>query len=243
MSLHESSIAVVGDRAYVGDNWEPSPLTTYDISDPTLPVPVSVADGGGRSILVADGSAYSAGRQGLSVHDLADPHQPTLMGGYPSDRWRWRGLAIADGLIYGAGSGGLQIVDLGPEYAHTLPVEIAIRADGESAAVNLASRGVLPVTVLGAADFDVAEIDRSTLRFGPAAAAPAHKLGGHVDDVNGDGHPDLLSHYWIGDTGISQATENACVQGETLAGNSFKGCGLLDVMLPKGQLDASNLAN
>jgi hypothetical protein len=102
---------------------------------------------------------------------------------------------------------------------------------------------VLPVTVLGAADFDVAEIDRSTLRFGPAAAAPAHKLGGHLVDVNGDGRPDLLSHYWIGDTGISQATENACVQGETLAGNSFKGCGLLDVMLPQGQLDASNLAN
>ena len=165
------------------------------------------------------------------------------MGGYPRDRGHWRGLAIADGLIYGAGNGGLQIIDLGPEYARTLPVEIAIRADGESAAVNVASRGVIPVTVLGAADFDIAEIDRSTLRFGPSSATPAHKAGGHLEDVNGDGNPDLLSHYRIADIGFLEADKSACVSGETSDGTLILGCGAIGAMLPRGHLKASGVAN
>jgi hypothetical protein len=112
--ISEWSIDVAGDLAYIGEDQLESPLLTYDISDPTLPVRVSVADGGGSSILVEDSFAYSAGQQGLTVHDLADPRQPVLMGGYPSDRGPWRGLAIADGLIYGAGIGALHIIDRGP---------------------------------------------------------------------------------------------------------------------------------
>ena len=231
MSLWDSAIQVDGDLAYiVGDGRF---LHVFNVSNPALPVEVSSSSAGGRAILVEDGFAYSAGKWGLAVQNVADPLQPVLMGGFPAERGSWRGLALADGLVFGAaGRGGLQIIDLGPEYARVLPVEIAIRADGESGAVNLASRGVIPVTVLGTADFDVSEIDRSTLRFGPGSATPAHKMGGHFDDVNEDGRPDLVSHYWIRDSGISEADEKACVAGQTFAGTLFEGCGTLDAMLP-----------
>ncbi len=224
MSLQESSIHVAGNHAYIGDNWL-SVLSTYDVSDPTQPVAVSHADGGGRAIRVEDGFAYSAGKRGLLVHDLEDPLLPVLRGGFPGERGQWNGLAIADGLIYGGTSrGALQIVALGPEYTGAQAVEIAIRAEGEPAPINLASRGVVDVTILGAADFDVAQIDRATLRFGPASAAPAHKAGGHLLDANGDASPNLLSHYRIENTGIEPGDTEACISGEMLDGTPFEGC-------------------
>jgi hypothetical protein len=243
MSLHESSIQVAGDQAYIGDNWH-STLSVYDVSDPTQPVAVSHVDGGGREIRVEDGFAYSAGKRGLFVHDLEDPLLPVLRGGYPGERGSWYGLDIADGLIFGGTSrGALQVVDLGPEYTGAHSVEIAIRAQGEPALVNLASRGAIGVTILGAADFDVAQIDRATLRFGPASAAPAHKAGGHLLDANGDANSDLLSHYWTADTGLSEANENVCVSGQTFDGTPIRGCGRVDVMLPRGHANASSAAN
>jgi len=237
----DSSIQVEDGLAYmVADGL----LSVFDVSDPALPILLdTVYSAGDAAIVVQDGFAYSAGSRGLVVHDLSDPRAPVWLGGYPSDRGPWRGLAIADGLVFGAAGRDLQIIDLGPEYAHTLPVEIAIRADGASAGVNLASRGVIPVTVLGAADFDVANIERSTLRFGPGSATPAHPSGGHLADVNGDGHPDLVSHYWIGDSGISADDESACISGQTSAGKSFKGCGPLQATLPRGQSEITNVAD
>jgi hypothetical protein len=246
----ESSIHVAGDRAYIGINRLAPLLLVYDVSDPTLPVMIHRATGGGRAIVVEGGFAYSAGEPGLSVHDLTGPEPALLMGGYPSLRGHWNGLAIANGLVFGGTafntSGGLEVIDLGPEYTRYTParsVEIAIRAAGEPAVINLASRGVIGVAILAAADFDVARIDRSTLRFGPASAAPAHKAGGHLEDVNGDTKLDLISHYRIADTGFSEADEEACVSGQTSDGTPIKGCDTLGVMLPRGKATASSVAD
>jgi len=235
-NLDRSSIHVVGDRAYIGDSWS---LFVYDISDPTQAVRIYETLGGGWAIVVEDGLAYSASYGGLSVHDLAGPLPAVLLGGYPSV---WNGLAIADGLVFGGTyDGGLQVVDLGPEYARS--VEIAIRAEGEPTVVNLASRGVIGVAILGTADFDVALIDRSTLRFGPSSAAPAHKAGGHAEDVNGDAKPDLISHYRIAETGFSEPDEDACVSGQTSNGTPIRGCGTLGVMLPREEGNAPSVAD
>jgi hypothetical protein len=153
-------------------------------------------------------------------------------------------LAIVDGLAFGVTSGGyLQVVDLGPEYKHSRSVEIAIRAEREPAVVNLASRGTISVAILGAADFDVARIDRSTLRFGPSSATPTHKAGGHLEDVNVDARPDLVSHYRIADTGISEADKNACVFGQTSDGTPIWGCSTLGGKLPRGRANVSSVAN
>ena len=105
-------------------------------------------------------------------------------------------------------------------------VEIAIdiRPWSRRNPVNPNSRGVIPVAIFGSDDFAVADIDVTTLAFGPAAAAPAHGRGGHVRDVDRDGIDDLVSHYRTAKTGIVAGQEDACVTGELGDGTPFMGC-------------------
>ena len=80
------------------------------------------------------------------------------------------------------------------------------------------SRGVIPVAILGSDTFDVAEVDVTTLAFGPDGATPAHRKGGHFEDVDGDGLTDLVSHYRTQESGIAFGDTEACVTGETVRG-------------------------
>jgi hypothetical protein len=90
--------------------------------------------------------------------------------------------------------------------------------------INPTSRGVIPVAILGSETFDVADVDVTTLAFGPAAAALAHRNGPHVKDANSDGRDDLLAHFRTEDSGIAFGDTEACVTGELLDGTPFEGC-------------------
>ena len=90
--------------------------------------------------------------------------------------------------------------------------------------------GVVPVAILGSADFVVTTVDVTTLSFGPGGATPVHDLtdpdvfASHLEDVNEDGFTDLVSHYKQKDTGLSSGDTEACLTGETLGGILFEGC-------------------
>jgi len=107
---------------------------------------------------------------------------------------------------------------------------IDIRPGSDSNPVNPTGRGTIPVAILGSATFDVKSVDVTMMTFGPTAASPSHDLGkpgafgGHLEDVNGDGYTDLLSHYKIQNSGIAPGNTSGCLTATTLGGVRFEAC-------------------
>ena len=101
-------------------------------------------------------------------------------------------------------------------------VDIDIKPGSDPNSINSRSMGLVPVAILGSDTFDVSEVDVSTLVFGPSDATPAHN--GHLDDVNGDGLPDLVTHYVQKLTGLASSDTEACLTGETLDGTPIVAC-------------------
>jgi len=101
-----------------------------------------------------------------------------------------------------------------------LSVSVSVRA----AALRLSRPGLIPVSILGEPGFDVGDIDRTTLRFGPGGATPAHRSGGHLGDLNGDGIADLVVHFDAREVGLEAGDERVCAAGSTFDGRAFEGC-------------------
>jgi uncharacterized protein (DUF2141 family) len=85
-----------------------------------------------------------------------------------------------------------------------LQVGIDIRPGGTPNPVSLKGKGTVPVAILSSAGFDATAIDPATLTIGddsgadtPVATKPNGTYMAEVQDVNGDGSPDLLVHFRV----------------------------------------------
>lgn len=122
----------------------------------------------------------------------------------------------------------------------TIDVDIDIKPGSFPNSINTKSMGVVPVAILGSAEFDVTQVDVTTLAFGPNGAAPSHDLtdpdtyADHLEDVNEDGFLDLVSHYAQKETGITCVDTEATLSGNLLpafGGTPIEGT---DSVNPKG---------
>jgi len=106
-----------------------------------------------------------------------------------------------------------------------LHVGVDIKPGSYPNAINLRSKGSVPVALLGSAEFDISSVDLATVKFGKMhemdSGAPA--LRSALQDVNGDGFMDRVFHFKIKETGLELSDTEACLHGMTLGGEHFCG--------------------
>ena len=103
-------------------------------------------------------------------------------------------------------------------------VQVDVRPGTLLNPINVFSRGVVPVALLGSDTFDIERVAPASLVFGPERAPLAHRGCPHVADVNRDGRPDLVSHHRIRQTGLALGDREACLAGTLDDGTPFEGC-------------------
>ncbi len=107
-----------------------------------------------------------------------------------------------------------------------IEVPIDVRPESADNRVNPFAQGVVQVAMLGSDDCDVSGVAIEMLRFGALhieGTEGAQAVHSEVADVNGDGYPDLVTHYWIQDTGIAFGDAEAWLDGELSNGTRLWG--------------------
>jgi hypothetical protein len=94
-------------------------------------------------------------------------------------------------------------------------------------AINPASRGLIPVALLAEPGLDLSEVRIDSLGLGPDRASAAH--GGHFEDVDGDGLPDLVTHHPTQQTGVAFGDDHLCLTG-TIGETDFEVCDLIETV-------------
>jgi hypothetical protein len=105
-------------------------------------------------------------------------------------------------------------------------VQIDIMPGDDVSCINNDGRGLIPVAILGAADFDVTRVDVGTIAFEGleiAARGRADRLLAHVEDVNGDGFDDLVVQIQDTDGTFAAGSGTAVLTGKRFDGTAFGG--------------------
>ncbi len=118
-----------------------------------------------------------------------------------------------------------------------LPIQVIIdiKPGSDPNPLNLGSEGVVPVAVLGAADFDVREVNQESLEFeGNAARRKGRKEKiGSFSDVNGDGFDDLVVQFPAEGLELTEFDVTATVTGALNDGTPIEGTDSIVIVPPQ----------
>ena len=113
-------------------------------------------------------------------------------------------------------------------------VSIDIKPGGFPNAINLGSKGLTPVAILSTATFDATTLNPATVKL--AGAAVALKANGQpmasIQDVNGDGFPDLVLQVSTSSLQLAPASATATLTGQTFGGQNIQGTDSVVIVPP-----------
>jgi len=110
-----------------------------------------------------------------------------------------------------------------------IAVDIDIKPGSDTNCLNTDGHGVIPGAILGSADFDVTQIDASTIALEGlevAARGEAGQLLAHIEDADGDGFDDLVVQIEDADGTFTSGSGTATLTGYLLpefGGTLFQG--------------------
>jgi hypothetical protein len=112
--------------------------------------------------------------------------------------------------------------------AKAVPVSITIDIEPgyDSNCLNLNEHGVIPVAIFGSEDFDVYEIDVTTLSLQGLSlkvVGKADRLLAHFDDIDGDGYTDLIAQFADSDGWTGSGDGYATLTGQLYVGTAIEG--------------------
>ena len=130
-----------------------------------------------------------------------------------------------------------------PELA-TLDIAIDIRPGSDQNPVNLKSNGVLPVAILGEDEFDVRDINLSSLSLDGASPQTKGNSGkvGTFKDVNGDDLIDLLLLFDLSGLDVPGDVSELVLEGLLDNGTAFAGSDSIRIVGP-GDINGDGLVN
>lgn len=112
------------------------------------------------------------------------------------------------------------------------PVAIDIKPGSIPNPINLMAHGVIRVAILSSDTFDAADVDVTTLAFGPDGSYPSERPPSRFADVDRNGIADLVLHFPTFETGIAIGDTEACLTGNLLDGTPIRGCDAVETLAP-----------
>ena len=105
---------------------------------------------------------------------------------------------------------------------NAVPVAIDVEPRRFPKRIDLEEQRIVPIAVLGSATFDVTTVDLTSLRagIGSAIAIDTKQV---LQDVNGDGIPDLIVHFRVKSLGLRCRDKALFLIGKKLDGTAFSG--------------------
>ena len=129
-----------------------------------------------------------------------------------------------------------------------VPFELDIKPGSDPNSVNLKSKGVLPVAILSTDEFDVSDINVTTLLFGDPlllddGGTPASPLRYAFEDVSDDGLLDLTLKFsmrdLVGYDALGPDTIEGLLTGELFDGTPIEGLDSIRIVPPNGSNGSS----